>query len=117
MRPEADGSIAEALGLAINQVIVFISGNSDSETDQLLKNEASENEFLQVIRVTKQQPGSARNLGIEARGGEWVLFLDDDACIPAGGIRAITEVNWASRECGRRGWSESYAFGSHKLST
>ena len=102
VRPEADGSlcfgeIQESAECAVPrlvtiQVIVVVNGDSDPETDQLLRSEANENEFLQVIRVTKQKPGSARNLGIEASGGEWVLFLDDDACIPAGGIQAISEV-------------------------
>ncbi len=64
------------------EIIVVIDGSTDG-TDELLRTWSSKG-LLRVFETTKSMSGAgaARNIGIRAAAGEFVLFLDDDFLAP-----------------------------------
>ena len=77
----------EALGAA-HQVIVVDNGSSDGSA-------ALERDFpaARFIRLPKNFGlTKALNLGIRSAEGEYLLFLHDDACVPAEGVTRLADI-------------------------
>jgi len=76
--------LREAVLSAINQTlppleIIVIDNNSDSsDRDSILRLAALHNSVKIVTLDYNHGSGYARNVGIEASRGDWILFLDDD---------------------------------------
>ena len=59
------------------QVICVDDGSTD-ESPAILAQYAQKDNRVQVIRQQNAGPGAARNTGLEAATGEYVIFLDSD---------------------------------------
>ena len=85
----------EALG-SLHQVIVVDNGSSDGSP--ALEEQFTSARFIRLPKnfgLTK-----ALNLGIRGAEGEYLLFLRDDACIPAGAASQLADILEAAPEVG-----------------
>ena len=58
------------------EIVVVVDGSTDGTADALrqLRPACS----LRIFEQANRGPGAARNIGIHAAKGEWILFIDDD---------------------------------------
>lgn len=79
-RPEDLNRCLESLATAIcsyeKQIIVVVNGSCE-QTEQLLKHHSE----VEIIRCDNLSPAEARNIGLAQATGDFVVFLDDDACV------------------------------------
>lgn len=86
--PEALGSVLRYPDKSVYEVVIVNDGSTDAATLTLLAQLAAEGHT--VINQVNAGPGAARNTGIKAARGEYILFLDSDNKIrPAYIDRAI----------------------------
>jgi glycosyltransferase involved in cell wall biosynthesis len=57
---------------------ILVDDGATDKTPQILKEFASKDSRIRVIHKTNGGVSSARNVGIEAAKGEWIIFLDSD---------------------------------------
>ena len=77
------------------QVICVDDGSTD-ESPAILAEYAQKDPRVQVIRQQNAGPGAARNTGLEAAVGEYVIFLDSDDWFEADFLAKM--VDTAQRE-------------------
>lgn len=74
------------------EVIVVDNGSTD-DTGSVLNKLAGEHKGrLRIVRESRVGISYARNAGIAAAQGEWLLFLDDDAWAPTDLLRRYAEL-------------------------
>jgi glycosyltransferase involved in cell wall biosynthesis len=76
--------------LAVDWEIVVVNDGSTDETESFLAAESRRSpRRLQVVRPNRNVGrAAARNLGVRAALGRWILFLDDDIVAPPGLLSA-----------------------------
>jgi glycosyltransferase involved in cell wall biosynthesis len=77
-------------GLSI-QVLIVING-SDAETEGLLSKLNYQNIKIDYQTTAKKLNGAARNLALKKISGDWVLFIDDDATLPANYFKDFLQI-------------------------
>lgn len=71
---------------------IYVDDGSTDATAPLLEESAARlNVPFVVVRTERVGPGPARNAGVTAAHGEFVLFLDDDATAPPDWIRTMVD--------------------------
>jgi glycosyltransferase involved in cell wall biosynthesis len=91
----AEKSIAEAISSVTSQgvdgiEIICVDDCSPDNSVDVICSLQQNNPLLTLIRHnTNQGPGPARNSGIEAATGDYIVFLDSDDSIIDGGLRAL----------------------------
>ena len=101
----ADGSIAQCLdsvmGEDVNDIeVVIVDDGSTDGTAALC--DRYERDYPDIIRVIHQQnagPSAARNTGILASRGEWLLMLDADDHYTEGALSAIVGEMGPNLDC------------------
>jgi GT2 family glycosyltransferase len=90
-------SLQAQVGAPAFEVVVVDNGSSDVTRDVV---EQCARGFRAVRYVAAPQPnrGKARNRGVEAAAGRYVLFCDDDVHVPEGWIAAHAAAHDGSRE-------------------
>jgi glycosyltransferase involved in cell wall biosynthesis len=71
--------------------VIVVDGNSDQETDWI---ESFKSAPLRVLSQKRSGQCTARNAGIAAASGDWILFIDDDDELPDDLI--AKHLDWAS---------------------
>lgn len=74
--PEAIESVESYPNKSIYEIIIVDDGSTDILTKQLLKD--LEDGGYHIIHQKNEGPASARNTGVKASKGEFLLFLDSD---------------------------------------
>jgi len=88
------------------EIVVINDGSTDGTGDFLAIEAATRDSRLVVV-----EPGhnvgraKARNLGVQAAQGQFILFLDDDIVAPAGLLSAHLELLLAAENCGTIGYA------------
>jgi glycosyltransferase involved in cell wall biosynthesis len=86
------------------EVVVVDDGSSDGTMDLLAGRVGALAGHLHVVRSEHNRGrAAARNLGVRAAVGHWVLFLDDDILAPPGLLAAHLAVLEAHPRCGTIG--------------
>lgn len=86
------------------ETIVVDDGSSDGTADFLAQWSGDPARNLRVVSPGRNVGrASARNLGIRAAAGQWILFLDDDILAPPGLLAAHLEMLQRSPGCGTIG--------------
>jgi GT2 family glycosyltransferase len=80
------------------EVVVVDNGSSD-DTQEIARRFAREAIPLRYVSTPEPNRGKARNRGVEAAGGRYLLFCDDDVYVPAHWIGAHAT---AHRQAGER---------------
>lgn len=63
--------------------IILVEDGSTDDSPQICEQYAQKDSRIQVIDCPRKGPGAARNLGIQAASGTYILFVDsDDLCEP-----------------------------------
>lgn len=94
-------NVRDCIGKAVKSVltqtfkdfecIVVDDGSSDG-TEKILDELAQNDGRLHIIHTKNRGVGSARNLGVEAANGEWVLFLDGDDLLAPGALENLVKI-------------------------
>lgn len=92
----AEETIEQAIDSALAQdvpkeIIVVDDGSADGTPEVLLRL-AAEHPELRVIRQQNAGVSAARNAGIEAATGKWLMTLDDDDTIDTGMLEAMEKA-------------------------
>lgn len=88
--PQLEASLA-GQGAADYEVVIVDDGSQPSEL-KLLRTFAAKNSWRLVELANNSGPGSARNAGIEAATGNWLLFLDADDSLAPGAITRLSNA-------------------------
>jgi glycosyltransferase involved in cell wall biosynthesis len=88
MLAECLSSLAEQTTSRDDYEVVVVDNGSTDGTSDWLAGWAAEGPHRRVVREPAPGLSRARNRGVEAAGGEVVLFLDDDAWAPRGWVAA-----------------------------
>ncbi|MBT8243800.1 glycosyltransferase [Winogradskyella sp.] len=66
-----------------NEIIVVVDGPIPNNTEQILSQFATENDFVRVVKLEKNMGhGYARNIGLQKSSYEYVALMDsDDICL------------------------------------
>lgn len=78
------------------EIIYVDDGSTDATPEILAEAQAAHRDRLRHIRTENSGPGRARNAGVGEAHGEFLLFTDDDATVPANWISAMLEAHQAS---------------------
>ena len=73
------------------QILLVDDGSSDG-SPALCDELAARDARIEVIHQTNGGPAAARNAGLDATRGEWLMFVDSDDCIEAGYITDLLAV-------------------------
>lgn len=75
------------------EIILVDDGSTDGISPALCDEIAERNpELIRVIHQTNQGPSGARNTGVEAAQGEYILFVDSDDSIEPHALKKISSV-------------------------
>ena len=74
------------------EIIAVNDGSTDSSGEIAREYAARYPERIRLIEKPNGGLGSARNAGIEAAKGEFLLFLDSDDCLSPGAVKEISEA-------------------------
>jgi len=86
------------------EIVVVDDGSTDSTASYLQTvQDWPENRIRWVRPARNSGRAIARNLGVEAASGRWVLFLDDDIVVPPGLLSAHLEILRKNPDCGTIG--------------
>jgi glycosyltransferase involved in cell wall biosynthesis len=91
----AEQWIADALASCFQQqydsfeVIVVDDGSTDNTYAVISRYLETSEKFLQVIRTTNKGASAARNIGLAAARGEYILFLDADDMLTEGALEVL----------------------------
>lgn len=89
--------IEESLNSIINQTfkdieIICINDGSQDNTLNILKEYETKDSRIKVINQENNGPSSARNKGLEAAKGEYILFLDSDDFIDSNALTELYDI-------------------------
>jgi GT2 family glycosyltransferase len=73
----------------ISEIVVIVDGSTDGSAEWL---EQLGDPRLRVIRQPQRGSPAARNAGIDAAGGDWILMIEDDCFLPSEFARTLLEV-------------------------
>jgi len=82
--------------LAGLEAIVVENGSGDGTADRVVALAAGD-PALRLVRTAATSAAAARNLGVEAATGEYLVFADADDIVPDGAYRAMVDALEASR--------------------
>ncbi len=92
--------IAETLESVLAQdvplEVVVVDDHSSDGTDLYVERLAERDPRVRLVRARARGGGSARNAGIEASRGRYLIFCDGDDLVPTGSYRALVESLEAS---------------------
>lgn len=66
----------------VNLEIILINDGSTDNSGSICDDYASKDNRIRVIHQTNKGVSSARNAGIDAASGEWIMFVDGDDLLP-----------------------------------
>lgn len=92
----AEETIEQAVGSVLDQevpkeIIVVDDGSSD-RTPEILARMSTDHPEIRVLRQENAGVSAARNAGISAATGKWLMTLDDDDYIDSGMLPAMEEA-------------------------
>ena len=82
-----------------HEVIVIDDGSTDGTTSILRELAASSPQVQVLEQANDGSPGKARNAGIRAARGEYLVFLDSDDRLPPGTLACFEDVAREHRPC------------------
>lgn len=72
--------------------VIVVDDHSEDGTDGYVEALSGRDPRVRLIRATTRGGGSARNAGIEAARGRYLIFCDGDDLVPTGSYRALLET-------------------------
>ena len=76
-----------------NWELILIDDGSTDSSYQLIINKSLEDERIKVIHQENSGPGIARNTGIDAATGDYIVFVDSDDFIDTNYLRKLAKRN------------------------
>lgn len=69
--------------------VILIDDGSQDDTLQIARSYAAQDTRVRVLAKENGGVSSARNLGLEHAGGEWITFVDSDDLLPADALASL----------------------------
>lgn len=89
-------TLQSVLAQEISMEVIVVDDHSTDGTDDYVEQLAERDPRVRLIRATTRGGGSARNAGIDASRGRYLVFCDGDDLVPTGSYRALVGALEAS---------------------